>query len=70
MTNDETWVRVPLSGLKEVSDRLCNIDCIQAKLITGSIKDEVSIAHKALEKALGNHSELIYAKDESEVTHA
>lgn len=67
---EDKWIRVPVSALQKVSDHLCNIDCIQARLLSGSIKDEVGNAHRALIEALGNNSHLVYAKEETEAHHA
>lgn len=59
------YVRIPLKALDDLAAIFAEIDGIQAKLQTGSIKDEVAKGHAVVEQAAGQYAHMIYAEDEA-----
>lgn len=56
MSNQDTWIRVPVSLLAHFLDCLNQIDCINAGLITGSINQQVKTGQDAFADFLDKHN--------------
>lgn len=56
MSDQDTWIRVPVSLLARFLDCLNQIDCINAGLITGDISHQVKTGQDSFAEFLDKHN--------------